>query len=204
MRCMNEEKNHRRSIRLHGYDYRDGGMYFVTICTKNRDRIFGEVRNGTMGLSEAGCIVADELQKTSIVRPYVTLDIWIIMPNHVHAIIRIHPSDCECCRGNENSSQNGRRGVARYAPTNDVTDKFANESNEDRFIGPPARSLGSIVRAFKSATTRSINLLRDAPGETIWQRNYHEHIIRDEDECLRIGQYIHDNPIHWVIDPDNI
>ncbi|HVW66913.1 MAG TPA: hypothetical protein VHA78_04260 [Candidatus Peribacteraceae bacterium] len=80
---------HRRSIRLKGYDYRNGGTYFVTICTKNRDRIFGEIRNGIVGLSEVGCIVADELQKTPIIRPYVTLDQWIIMPNHVHVIFQI-------------------------------------------------------------------------------------------------------------------
>jgi REP element-mobilizing transposase RayT len=175
-----QEKHHRKSIRLKGFDYRDGGTYFVTICTKNKERLLGEIQNGMMGLSEIGCIVADELQKTPIIRPYVDLDRWCIMPNHVHFILYIHPDNCDCCRG-----------MARHAPT------------ERHFAKPIAGSLPTIIGAFKSAVTKKINEQRD--GDTsIWQRNYYEHIIRDPDERLRIRKYILDNPLHWDTDPENV
>jgi putative transposase len=81
-----DNRHHRRSVRREGYDYRDGGMYYVTICANDHKCVFGEIRKGVMGLNAWGSIVADELQKTPMLRPYVTLDTWIIMPNHVHII----------------------------------------------------------------------------------------------------------------------
>lgn len=204
--------HHRQSIRLPGYDYRDGGMYFVTICTQNRKPIFGNVRNNIVGLSDIGCIVAQELQNTEIIRPYVTMDTWIIMPNHIHMIAWIHPLDCPCCRMNINDHG---RGVACNAPTYyDIGSQLT---------GPSSQSLGAIIRGFKSACTKQINLQRDASmtniiprtgvgrgvaryaptcGPTIWQRNYYEHIIRSENERLRIRRYIMNNPAQWNAHPD--
>src|SRR3970282_109225 len=98
----NPEKHHRRSIRLGGYDYGQSGAYFVTICTKNRECLFGEIVDGKMRLNHSGQIVQEEWSRTSIVRPDVELDAFVIMPNHVHGII------CFV----ENSG-----GTARRAPT---------------------------------------------------------------------------------------
>ncbi len=82
-------KHHRRSIRLAQYDYGKEGSYFVTICAHNREHLFGEIRHGIMGLSEIGCIVANEIQRTNIIRPYVRIDTWIVMPNHAHLLIDV-------------------------------------------------------------------------------------------------------------------
>lgn len=169
-------EHHRASIRLQSYDYRNGGTYFVTICTKNKEQILGEVRNGFIGLSEIGCIVADELQKTPVIRPYVHLDRWCIMPNHIHVIFQIdehiEPHVGAPCHG---------------APT-----------DERRW---QSQSLGSIIGQLKIVTTKRI---RKVYPKFSWQRNYYEHIIRDTEERIRIRDYIRNNPITWNIDPENI
>jgi len=77
------------SARLPGYDYRSPGWYHVVVCTRDRACTLGRVRNGIVGLSVAGCIVAEEWQRTPQIRPYVHLDAWIFMPNHVHVILGI-------------------------------------------------------------------------------------------------------------------
>ena len=93
------------SARLPNYDYNAPGWYFVTICTKGRACFFGSVRNGVMGLTREGCIVAEEWQETPAVRPYVHLDAWIIMPNHLHGIIGIS-SESPAVQGPQNTSLN--------------------------------------------------------------------------------------------------
>lgn len=213
------KRHHRKSIRLKGYDYQNGGMYFVTICTKNRECVFGEIKNGIMGLSEMGCVVAQEIQKTSIIRPYVNIDTWIIMPNHVHILLWVDDViyrnndhwdvartniDHECSRGMacENINET-RRGMARHAPTEIVKPaSHAPTTNMPiRYFGKPqGGSLGTIIGSFKSAVTKHINTLRDSPGADVWQRNYYERIVRSEKETIRIQRYIMDNPIHWMID----
>src|SRR5665213_1300974 len=158
---------HRRSVRLRGNDYRDGGMYFVTICTKKREQIFGEIRNGIMGLSTMGCIVADELQKTPIIRPCMHIDCWVIMPNHIHILFNIDHHVGALCHN---------------APTNNKIPRLQ------------SGSLGSMIGQLKIVSTKRIRKID--PGFS-WQRNYHEHIIRNEDERLRIHRYILDNPAMW-------
>jgi len=170
------EKHHRRSIRLGGYDYGQAGAYFVSICTQNRDCMFGEIANGEMRLNPSGQIVREEWLRTSVVRPDVELDAFVIMPNHVHGIV------CFIEDG---------RGTARRAPT------------VERFGHPVRGSLPTIVRAFKSAATKRINEIRRSPGTLVWQRNYYEHVIRDGDELDRVRKYIEDNPGMWEMDGEN-
>lgn len=163
----------RRSIRLPGYDYSQAGAYFVTLCVHDRACLFGEVVDGAMRLNELGALVASEWLRTATIRPQVTLDEFVVMPNHFHAIIAIEDS---------------RRGVLPYA--------------RPRFRSP-AESLGSIVRGFKSATTTLINSMRNSPGVPVWQRNYYEHVIRNESELTRIREYIANNPHQWSLDREN-
>jgi REP element-mobilizing transposase RayT len=106
--------------------------------------------------------------------PTVQLDEWVIMPNHLHGIVVI--VDC--------------RGTACRAPTVE-------------FGNPTPGSLSTIIRSFKSAVSKRINILRDTPGASVWQRNYYEHVIRTEDELNRARQYILDNPLQWVMDENN-
>lgn len=172
----------RRSIRLKGYDYSRAGAYFVTICVQNRACLFGDIVDGEMVLNPSGQIVADEWIKTAEIRNEIELDEWVVMPNHFHGIVWIRhgggtTGDC--------------RGTARRAPT------------VEQFGKPVAGSLPTIVRAFKSAVTKRINQTRKTPGMTLWQRNYWEHIVRNDHELNRIRQYIINNPANWQYDREN-
>jgi len=170
------QKHHRRSIRLKNYDYASSGAYFVTIVTHGRQCLFGAIVDGQMRLNEFGEIVCDEWLKTEIIRPRVQLDVFVIMPNHIHGIIIVNDVD-GCCRG-----------TLQRAPT------------IEQFGKPTSDSIPTIIRLFKSATTKRINEYRNTPAVSVWQRNYYEHIIRNETEWQRIRQYIANNPIHWKHD----
>lgn len=164
---------YRRSIRLKGYDYSRAGSYFVTICTQNRECLFGEIKDGAMSLNNAGQIVAEEWMKSADIRNGIELDEFVVMPNHLHGIIVI-------CKG-----------TARRAPT------------AEQFGAPVAGSLPTIIRSFKSAIAKRVNKMRQTPGAKLWQRNYYEHIIRNENELHGIRQYIVNNPSKWGYDREN-
>ena len=170
--------HHRRSIRLQGYDYTQNGVYYITIVTYQRQHLFGEVVNGELQLNELGKIAHDEWFKTAKLRPYVELfeDDFVVMPNHVHGIIWI-----------ENDSVGAERRSAPTITTN---------------VSP--KSLGAIVRAYKSAVTYAINALQNQRGAVLWQRNYYEHIIRDEKDYQAKRDYILSNPMNWENDDENI
>lgn len=175
LRCMtyDPELHHRRSIRLAGRDYAAVGSYFVTICTYSRELLFGEIIDGCVRLNPLGTIVAQEWVKTRRVRPNVEIDAWVVMPNHLHGIIVI---------------RDAQRG---HQP--DGASPFQS----------PSQTIGAIVRGVKAAVTRQVNDMRDTPGVTVWQRNYHEHIVRDQRELDRIRDYIATNPLRWGNDTLN-
>ena len=179
------QRHHRRSIRLPGYDYTQPGAYFITIVTHERAHWFGRVIDGNMELNPFGEIAREEWFKTAVVRPYVRLDErdFVVMPNHVHGIIWITDDNV------------GARDVGaqrRCAPTMTMT-----------MPNVVPGSIGAIIRAFKSAAAKRINILRDTPGAPIWQRNYYEHSIRNDDAWRRIAEYIITNPQRWVLDREN-
>ena len=167
-------RHHRRSIRLPGYDYRQSGAYFVTICVDRRQCLFGNIVDGQMNLNQHGVIVADEWQKSSLIRQEIELDAWVVMPNHFLGIVIIE---------NNNVRANGRSPL-----------------RDDSLPRMKPKSLSSLMAGFKSITTKKINILRDAPGTPLWQRNYYEHIIRNPDAMDKIRQYIINNPVSWSID----
>lgn len=171
----------RRSIRLKDYDYTQHGAYFVTICAHERRCIFGQVVDDSMMLNEWGQIVADEWEQTAIVRPNVELDAFVVMPNHVHGIIVIV---------NDGDSV----GAQCIAPLQNAPKRGVTPNN----VIP--NSLGAIVRGFKSAVTRTINRLPNPPDHPIWQRNYYEHIIRNEESLNMIRSYVATNPAKWAED----
>ena len=173
------DKHHRRSIRLKGYDYSQSGAYFVTICADRRQCVFGDVVDGQMRLNRYGEIVADEWRKSSSIRQEIELDGWVVMPNHFHGIVII----------NNPVGANGRSPLRNGSP-----------------LRMKPKSLSSLMAGFKSITTKKINILRDASGTKLWQRNYYEHIIRNQDAMDKIRHYIVSNPMSWSIDrlhPDN-
>jgi REP-associated tyrosine transposase len=177
--------HHRRSIRLKGYDYTQSGAYYITIVTYQRQHLFGEVVDGVMCLNELGQIAQDEWFKTTVIRPYVELseDEFVVMPNHVHGIIWIH------------------NNIVRSRRRRDPTD---HDDNIEQFGKPVSKSIPTIVRAYKSAVTYAVNALQNQRGATLWQRNYYEHIIRDEKDLQAKRNYILGNPMNWEDDDENV
>jgi REP element-mobilizing transposase RayT len=179
--------HHRRSIRLPGYDYSQSGAYFVTICVYQRQCLFGEIIDGRMVLNQYGAIVAETYRWLCQRYPYLYADEWVVMPNHFHAIMVINDQTC--------------RGGSRTAPTtpNAPTTNLRNPTTK-------RKPLGRLIGAFKTVSTKKINILREMPATPLWQRNYYEHIIRNPDAMDKIRQYIINNPVSWQIDqlhPDN-
>jgi putative transposase len=176
-------RHHRRSIRLQGYDYSKPGMYYVTLTIQNREAILGSVVDGRVQLSRLGGIVRDEWLRTPIVRPGVKLGEFVIMPDHLHGVIEI----CEERDGVSFVGANGNVGANSYSP---------------RRVTPfrsPSRTIGAIIRGFKGAATKRINEERGTAGAKLWQRNYYEHIVRDERDYRRIQKYILENPIRLAM-----
>ena len=180
------DKHHRRSIRLKGYDYRRSGFYFVTICCYQRQCLFGDIVNGKMQLNQYGEIVSETYQWLSQRYLYINLDEWIIMPNHFHGIMVLIDKPC--------------RGSSRTAPTMTRNDVVL--TNQNLPINPELKRkpLGRLIGAFKTVSTKKINLIRNAPGTPIWQRNYYEHIIRNQESLNKIREYIINNPLSWELD----
>jgi len=208
------QRHHRRSIRLKGYDYTQPGAYFITICTRGRECLFGEIIDGEMHLNEAGQIVVQTWQDLPNHISNVQLDAFVVMPNHVHGIIIITER-----AGGVGTGSVGARVVgagSEPAPTTTTAPGSAAGSGPTTGSGPvgagsepaptepaPTRSsygLPEIVRQFKTFSARRINELRGTPGTPVWQRNYYEHIIRDEFSLSRIRQYIAENPARWDAD----
>ncbi len=185
----NPQIHHRRSIRLKGYDYSQAGLYFITICIHNRECLFGEITSGEMMLNEMGNIAYNEWMKTPELRPNIELDVFIVMPNHIHGIIKIN--------------EIGGRGVLHTPINNDTTQSNKPNDIQGEFNSPirsPSQTIGSIVRGYKSSVTKKINALHDCPDCSVWQRNYHEHIIRNEQSYQTISNYIINNPAKWEED----
>ncbi len=171
----------RRSIRLPHHDYASAAAYFVTICTYDRIELFGEIRDAEMHLGALGRLVADEWQRTAAVRPAVTVDAFVVMPNHLH-------------------------GVLVLADFADAVDPVG-ASRRLAHAGQPSRAkpgtLGAIIGQFKSRVTKQARGFGWEDGRPIWQRNYYEHVIRDDPELDRIRAYIVGNPSRWHDDEYN-
>jgi putative transposase len=143
----------RRSPRLEAYDYATEGAYFVTVCSAGRQCSFGDVVDNGVRLTPAGEVVAAEWREIGTRWGSVTLDVFAVMPNHLHGILWLH------------------------------------RAGQD----PP---LPTVVGLFKSGASRKI-------GRSIWQRSFHDRVIRDEVELAAIRQYITENPLRWAVDREN-
>lgn len=180
---------HRRSIRLPAWDYRERGAYFVTICTHERRCTLSNPGIRSIVL-EAWRGIPDHFR-------YVSVDEFVIMPNHVHGIIWLHlaavPHPAETANGGTGGSPPPRT-AGRGSPS---------PLRVGRPRGPDPASLGAIVGSFKSYAAYRINGLRGTPGAPVWQRNYYERVIRSDRELEGARQYILDNPRKWAEDKHN-
>jgi REP element-mobilizing transposase RayT len=179
------EEDHRRSIRLRSYDYSQPGAYFVTICTHQRKFLLGCEEDGKIILSDFGSLVERIWQTLPAHYPGIELEAYVIMPNHIHGIIK-------------------RRGEAFAAETSRISSiSWANASPPSPFLGTKPNSLAAIIQNFKSVSTRKINQRNNSAGTQWWQRNYYEHVIRNEKSLLKVQQYIAENPLRWAFDKEN-
>ena len=181
------EKHHRRSIRLKDYDYSQVGAYFVTICTHDKKCLLGDVVDGVVELSPIGKTALKfwlEIPKHS---ENVRLDEFTVMPNHIHGIVTIQNI------GIQGDNAAPRRGVLLNAPNT--------SRNYYSQISPRKNTLSVVVRTYKSALTRWCRHNNYAYFR--WQRNYYEHVIRDEEDLNQIREYIINNPLKWDLDKDN-
>ena len=177
-------KHHRRSIRLKGYDYTTPGAYFVTIVTHHRECLFGEIENGEMRLSRAGEIAARCWEAISAHFASVGLDLFVVMPNHLHGIIIMGAG----------------RGEASANTMPEMPTRLTADASPLRRDGTQPGSLPAIIQNFKSVSTRCLNALCATPGVHVWQRDYYEHIVRDEAGLTRLRGYIQNNPSGWALD----
>ncbi len=179
----NPKIHHRRSIRLKGYDYSQAGLYFITICCENRICRFGNVVNDEMILNEFGEIAYNEWGNLATRFTNFELDVYQIMPNHMHGIIVLNTVGATLAIAQNDNAQNvvvddGNMGAG----------------------ASPAPTIGDIVGAYKSLVANGcleIYKLRNETMGKLWQRNYHEHIIRNEQSYQTISNYIINNPIKW-------
>jgi REP element-mobilizing transposase RayT len=175
----NPEIHHRRSVRLNGYDYSQTGYYFLTICTQEHKCLFGKIENDIMVLNDAGKMIDhwwNELKN----KFQIELDQYVIMPNHFHGVINIVGADLCVCHDNKSGEQLGEH------------------------TGSPLQepSINKIIQWFKTMTTNDYiynvkqNHWKPFNGK-LWQRNYYEHIIRDETSLWHIREYVTNNPCQW-------
>jgi REP element-mobilizing transposase RayT len=187
---MHDRATHqRRSIRLKRYDYAAAGAYFVTICAQDHAGLFGEVIDNEMRLNDAGQIAQQGWSATVDHFTYVQLDAFVVMPNHVHCVI------IKTVGAGSPRPDKGRTSTER-----------GNTGDEGAGTAPlrvKRWSLGQIVAYYKYLSTKSINAARRTPGAPVWQRNYYEHVIRNEASLNTVRRYILENPLRWAYDREN-
>lgn len=184
-----QNKYRNESARAQWWNYANDGAYFITICAANREWIFGEIAHNEMHLSPIGEIVYQEWNISFDMRAELFCDTFVIMPNHIHAILRI---------------DNG------FAGTHGIVGTQGRASLQTPEQTPPPtntgvayrspKSISSFVAGFKSAATKRINEYRGTPTIPVWQTRFHDHIIRNDAEYQRIYNYIETNIENWERD----
>jgi REP element-mobilizing transposase RayT len=212
----NPNNHHRKSIRLKGYDYSQEGLYFITICVQNRECLFGKIENGEMMLNDAGNMVQKEWLKLPQRFSNIELHEFVVMPNHFHAImeivgatlvvapVRVSLVDTQLVDAQLVDAQlvDAHHDNAK---TSNHNAKTSEKGQPQGFAPTKPKTVGDIVGAFQSIVTveyiRGVKNLDWEPfNGKLWQRNYWEHIIRDEQSYKQIAEYIINNPKNWVDD----
>ena len=175
-----------KSARLEGHDYSQNGMYFVTICTKNREEFFGKIEDGEMIFSDVGKTANEFWREIARHFPFVNLDEYIVMPNHLHGIMEINKngSNMHACRD---------EAMPRL---------YTGEYPKMSKISPKSGSLSVMIGSFKSIVSKMVN--KQYPNITFaWQPRFYDHIIRNERSLGEIREYIKTNPKTWKRDRNN-
>lgn len=187
------------SARAEWWNYGWNAAYFVTICTQNRECYFGDAIDGKMKLSKIGIIAEQEWLKTPAIRPdmNIKLDEFIVMPNHIHGIIKIGDNQYNKRSAVINDEVETRCIASSQCITSPQETNTNAQSDTKNKFAPQSKNLASIIRGFKSAVTIQAHLIH---AEFAWQSRFHEHIIRNEESFHRISEYIRNNPAKWQTD----
>jgi putative transposase len=221
---MNQYNSHihnRQSTRLKGYDYSKAGAYFITICTRNHECLFGKIMDGKMVLNEYGTIAHNEWTKLSERFPNVELDVFQIMPNHIHGIIVLNdvragftPAPIDPTRNSvgatlavahddnpvahDDNAQNNK-GQPQGLPLQQQPSHMGGDNRATARVAPTT-TVGDMIGAYKSLVANKCLEIYKTKNEImgkLWQRNYHDHIIRNAQSYETISNYIINNPIKW-------
>lgn len=201
--------HHRRSVRLCDYDYAAEGFYFVTICVHHHSALFGTITDGTMYMNDAGRMVEEEYRRLPHRYPHIICHEYVVMPNHFHAIIQIANDDAYSVGARVQMDATNPVGAPLVGAHENMSRVVPNGNCLGTHKGCPyGVTLGEIVGAFKSLTTNAyIHGVKQKgwPPFTnrLWQRNYYEHIIRDQRSHDEIAEYILENPLRWADDKYN-
>lgn len=200
---MSSDTHHRRSIRLQGYDYAQAGAYFVTICIQNRECLFGKVVNREMMFNDAGQMVKAVWDGLPNRFPFIELDQFCVMPNHAHGIVVLAGH-----RSAQSHHPPHAPGDQQDRPYTTVRTTGDYKDRPYKARGTLEGTVGRVIQAFKSITIyeyiMGVRRHEWRPFEgRLWQRNYYEHIIRNEDSLNRIREYIATNPLRWELDREN-
>lgn len=191
------QNRRRHSVRLKGYDYGQPGAYFITICTHGRECVLGEITEAAAKLSGPGRIVDQCWRALPQYFPDIELDVFAIMPNHVHGIILVTRVGSIPAREGEAFGTNiGSQEGAQIPNASPLHLQRLPRGTQNNY-------LGAIVPNFKSVSARKINQLRSTLGVPVWQRNYYEHVIRSDVELDHTRKYICDNVVKWKLDENN-
>jgi len=178
------------SARWATWDYGNNGAYFITICTANRDHSFGKIVKEEMILSAIGQSALDCWHEIPAHFPFVVLDQFVVMPNHVHGIVVID-------KPVETQNLASVIGETQDVASGSVKETHNHASLRGNKFGPQSKNLASIVRGYKIGVTK---YARQNNIPFAWQPRYHDHVIRNADECERVRNYIHGNPRKWAED----
>ena len=196
------------NLRASWHEY-NGGMYFVTFCTMDRMHYLGEIADGKMNLSEIGKFADEQFRNVTAHYPYSEIPLWVVMPDHIHAIVVIHNE----MDGAENNCDGNNCGVvARNDSTNNIdstniepnifnkTDKSAGKNEHMSSLSPKKNTLSVVIRGLKSAITKYAH---EHSMKLVWQTKYHDRIIRNTAEMNRIAEYIENNVAEWDLETKN-
>lgn len=203
----NSEGIHRHSLRLKDFDYSQAGAYFVTICTKNRQCIFGTIQQGKMQLNASGRVASAQWQQLPYRFTDLELGEWVVMPNHIHGILVITGRG-EAYMGRGEASLKKIEFVDMDPFLPDASPLQLESISKDvsplRPTGTTSGSVGAMIQNYKSITSRKISAQIEKMRGSVWQRNYYEHVIRNECELNAISIYILTNPQNWEKDTEYI
>lgn len=192
-------RTNRRSIRLPRWDYGSAGAYFVTICSHQRQELFGRVERQKLILTPFGRVL-EEAWRTVV--KCGSPGEFVVMPNHVHGVVWIPWARSTSAGVEQLVDRSGNQPLGGSSSAGDSA--VAQPLRRGLRDGLDPGSLFVIVRTFKAASARRINGMRRTPGAPVWQRNYYERVLRDERELDAAREYIMANPLMWERDKHNL